>query len=96
MRIVKWMKNGLHLKENSINMSRLYIIGNGFDIAHGIPCRYSDFRRYCKEEMPEMYEKLNRYYDGGDKLWSDFESEGKKQIISKPKFAMLLSAVDTN
>lgn len=56
-------------------MSRLYIIGNGFDIAHDIPCRYSDFRRYCKENMPEMYEKLNRYYDGGDKLWSDFESE---------------------
>lgn len=75
MRIVKWMKNGLHLKENSINMSRLYIIGNGFDIAHGIPCRYSDFRCYCKENMPDMYEKLNRYYDGGDKLWSDFESE---------------------
>lgn len=56
-------------------MSRLYIIGNGFDIAHGIPCKYSDFRRYCEENMPEMYEKLNRYYDGGDKLWSDFESE---------------------
>ena len=56
-------------------MSRLYIIGNGFDIAHGIPCRYGDFRRYCEDNMPEMYEKLNRYYDGGDKLWSDFESE---------------------
>lgn len=28
-------------------MSRLYIVGNGFDIAHGIPCKYSDFRRYC-------------------------------------------------
>ena len=56
-------------------MSRLYIIGNGFDIAHGIPCRYSDFRRYCEDNMSEMYEKLNRYYDGGDKLWSDFESE---------------------
>ena len=69
------MKNGLHLKENSINISRLYIIGNGFDIAHGIPCKYSDFRRYCEENMPEMYENLNRYYDGGDKLWSDFESE---------------------
>lgn len=55
-------------------MSRLYIIGNGFDIAYGIPCRYSDFRRYCEDNMPEMYEKLNRYYDGGDKLWSDFES----------------------
>lgn len=29
-------------------MSRLYIIGNGFDIAHGIPSKYSDFRDYCK------------------------------------------------
>ena len=56
-------------------MSRLYIIGNGFDIAHGIPCKYSDFRRYCEEKMPKMYEKLNRFYDGGDKLWSDFERE---------------------
>lgn len=25
--------------------------------------------------MPKMYEKLNRFYDGGDKLWSDFERE---------------------
>ena len=56
-------------------MSRLYIIGNGFDIAHGIPSRYSDFKHYCEKNMPEMYEKLNRYYDDGDKLWSDFESE---------------------
>lgn len=56
-------------------MSRLYIIGNGFDIAHGIPSKYSDFRQYCKEYMPKMYDKLNRYYDGGDKLWSDFEHE---------------------
>lgn len=31
-------------------MSRLYIVGNGFDIAHGIPCKYSDFRRYCEEK----------------------------------------------
>ena len=36
-------------------MSRLYIVGNGFDIAHGIPCKYSDFRRYCEEKMPKMY-----------------------------------------
>lgn len=56
-------------------MSRLYIIGNGFDIAHGISCKYSDFRRYCEEKMPKLYEKLNRFYDGGDKLWSDFERE---------------------
>lgn len=56
-------------------MNKLYIIGNGFDIAHGIPSRYSDFRHYCELNMHEMYEKLTRYYDGGDKLWSDFEHE---------------------
>ncbi len=26
-------------------MSSLFIVGNGFDIAHGIPTKYSDFRR---------------------------------------------------
>lgn len=56
-------------------MSNLYIIGNGFDIAHGIPSRYSDFKHYCEFNMPDMYEKLNRYYKGGDELWSDFENE---------------------
>ncbi len=56
-------------------MRKLYIIGNGFDIAHGLPCKYSDFKNYCEYNMHEMYEKLNRYYDGGDKLWSDFERE---------------------
>ena len=32
-------------------MSRLYIIGNGFDIAHGIPSKYSDFRDYCQRNI---------------------------------------------
>lgn len=55
-------------------MSRLYIIGNGFDIAHGIPSKYSDFRDYCKRNIPEMYEKLSRYYgDQFENLWSSFE-----------------------
>lgn len=55
-------------------MSRLYIIGNGFDIAHGIPSRYTDFRNYCQTNIPEMFEKLNRYYrDHVDDLWSSFE-----------------------
>ena len=27
-------------------MSSLFIIGNRFDIAHGIPSKYSDFRKY--------------------------------------------------
>ena len=27
-------------------MNKLYIIGNGFDIAHNLKTRYSDFRCY--------------------------------------------------
>jgi hypothetical protein len=27
----------------------LLIIGNGFDLAHGLPTRYTDFLRYCRE-----------------------------------------------
>ncbi|WP_345095285.1 AbiH family protein [Flavobacterium chungnamense] len=28
---------------------KLYIVGNGFDLGHGIPCEYSDFRNYLLE-----------------------------------------------
>lgn len=28
----------------------LYIIGNGFDISHGINSRYSDFERWVEEK----------------------------------------------
>ena len=27
----------------------LYIIGNGFDLAHGMPTRYGDFKRWLIE-----------------------------------------------
>lgn len=33
-------------------MSALFIIGNGFDLAHGIPTRYSDFRKFIVKKYP--------------------------------------------
>lgn len=33
-------------------MKKLFIIGNGFDIAHGLPTRYSDFQDYLMENYP--------------------------------------------
>jgi len=33
-------------------MNRLILLGNGFDLAHGLPTRYGDFIfKYCKEEI---------------------------------------------
>ena len=34
-------------------MSSLFIIGNGFDIAHGIPTKYRDFREFIIKSYPE-------------------------------------------
>ena len=38
-------------------MSALFIIGNGFDIAHGIPTKYSDFRKFIIAEFPDALER---------------------------------------
>lgn len=36
-------------------MSSLFIAGNGFDIAHGIPTKYSDFRAFILERYPDAF-----------------------------------------
>lgn len=33
-------------------MKNLFIIGNGFDLAHKLPTRYSDFKNYLTEKFP--------------------------------------------
>ena len=52
-------------------MAVLYIIGNGFDLWHGLPTSYSDFYAYAKHVLDEMEE----YFDPGAPgcPWADFE-----------------------
>ena len=54
----------------------LYILGNGFDLAHGLKTRYSDFRDYLakkqRNKISSLLDTLESVYDQ-DKLWSDFE-----------------------
>ena len=35
-------------------MGSLFIIGNGFDLAHGLPTAYKDFRRYILTQYPDV------------------------------------------
>lgn len=49
----------------------LYIIGNGFDIMHGVPSRYSDFRDSMGRNNHLRWQ-LETYLRT-DSLWSDFE-----------------------
>ena len=54
---------------------KLYIIGNGFDLAHGLPARYSDFASFCKINDPNLFELINKIFPNitTDSLWSNFE-----------------------
>lgn len=56
-------------------VNHLYIIGNGFDLYHGLPTSYGHFRDFVKEYDNELAELVEKYYlhkKEGD-FWSDFE-----------------------
>lgn len=57
-------------------MKKLFLIGNGFDIHHGIKSRYSDYREWLKENDFDLYDKLCHLYesiDEDDEWWNSFE-----------------------
>ena len=51
---------------------KLFIVGNGFDIAHGMKTSYKDFREFLK--TTEKGHHLLNLYPVDDEMWSDFES----------------------
>lgn len=56
-------------------MSKLYVIGNGFDLHHGLATSYRDFKNHLQVHHREVLDNLNRYYslENGKDLWSKFE-----------------------
>ncbi|MDF3026916.1 MAG: hypothetical protein K0S23_1223 [Fluviicola sp.] len=54
-------------------IEKLYVIGNGFDLHHGIRSLYTDFKLYLEEKDNELIEALEKYFIA-DYLWSDFEA----------------------
>jgi len=57
-------------------MSKLYIIGNGFDQHHNIKTNYADFRNYLKTNYSDLFDSMESYYDMDEDslLWSQFEN----------------------
>jgi hypothetical protein len=56
---------------------KLYIIGNGFDLHHGLNTSYYDFSEYIKEHDSDLHYTLERHisYPKSDKdLWAKFEA----------------------
>jgi hypothetical protein len=54
---------------------RLFIIGNGFDLHHGIDSGYWDFASYLKEVAPETFRIAEDYVVPEKKLWSSLEEQ---------------------
>lgn len=52
---------------------RLYIIGNGFDIRHGLPTGYKHFKSYVAKNDQELYDAIEEYMSAGDE-WNELES----------------------
>lgn len=58
-------------------MTRLIILGNGFDLHHNLPTNYTeDLVPILEEEDEELFYKLTSLYFNSDiELWSDFENK---------------------
>ncbi len=59
-------------------MSKLYIIGNGFDLFHGYRTSYCDFYQYLSDNTyNDTLSTLAQYWSGLEdkEFWSDFEEQ---------------------
>lgn len=53
--------------------TKLYVIGNGFDLWHGIPSSYAQFKEYVKRHDRDLLGVIDSYLPA-DEDWSDLES----------------------
>lgn len=66
----------------------LVIIGNGFDLAHGLPTKYTDFHNYLEKTNPNCIDRLDLLFTFGEQ-WCDFENglghlkESAAQLVLK-------------
>ena len=49
-------------------MKRVFIIGNGFDLAHGLKTGYFSFRDFLKSKDRPFYDQIKEYnlFEGDD------------------------------
>lgn len=62
-------------------MSSLYIIGNGFDLAHKIGSSYNDFKEFIQTKYPDISEEREYFPTSitgrhGEDIWNDDELAG--------------------
>lgn len=61
------------MTNTSSKLKKLYVIGNGFDLWHGIPSSYREFKSFVKEHDRDLFDAVETYL-GAEEGWSDLES----------------------
>lgn len=69
--------------------TRLFIIGNGFDLAHKLPTHYENNFKIIAEKNESVMEFWELYSFEGPKIWSDFEN-----CLAHPDFNTLEEIFD--
>jgi hypothetical protein len=73
---------------NQTMAETLYIMGNGFDLHHGVASKYSDFKVYLAKHDRNLLYALENLYDCED-IWADFEKN--LLTISRETFVEYIS-----
>lgn len=60
-----------------MNPTKLYIIGNGFDIWHTIPSKYADFKAYLREANVQLFRTVERFLPD-ETSWGGLETALKE------------------
>lgn len=56
--------------------TKLYIIGNGFDLWHGLPTAYKCYNCYMRRQNAHVHDRIGHIYNraNSNELWSDYEN----------------------
>ncbi|MBR5747509.1 MAG: bacteriophage abortive infection AbiH family protein [Prevotella sp.] len=53
--------------------NNIVIVGNGFDVNHGLPSSYANFKEWLRANDKDLFGFLDRYIDVSGEWWNDFE-----------------------
>lgn len=68
---------------------KLYIIGNGFDLHHGLPTSYGDYKRFLSKKYAgtvQDYEDFVGIHNKKKEAWKDIENALKvdyRKVLSR-------------
>ena len=76
------------------NKHTLFIIGNGFDLAHGIKSQYSDFAKWVRQRGNyRLVQMMEIFFSNNRDFWGDIEKAlgeyDEEEIVDRCRWKVL-------